>query len=472
MPEIENIIVLMMENHSFDNYFGTLGKGEGLPCDRDGRPTSANPREDGSSVASFELAETKQLSHSPTQSWHASNIQYHDGKNDGFARSIALTVDAPTPEQIDQPMGYWTERHLPFYASLARTFPLADHWFASCLGPTFPNRRFLIAGTANGLIDDLPFGMVDYPHAGTIFDVLSRNHISWANYHDVSSFGIHAKRLLGTAPLVFARRLMALIGKVIPTVLHRAIGNLQFTADLYPLGFASAHGHLKSLRQFFRDVDNGTLPAFSIVDPSFSEFSEENAQDVQFGEAFAAEVITRVMTGKNWSNTVLIWVYDEPGGYYDHVAPPEAVRPDEFDGSSLLRLPGWIRAFFKPLLRKQLKQLEQIDGCKDLRYDRYGFRVPAVVVSPYARPNCTDPTHYDHTSILKLVEEKWNLPALTRRDANAVSPMASLDLAHQHFATPPTLSESALRWTGHSAEPRATTDAAKVETKAGERVPR
>ncbi len=455
IPGIENIIVLMMENHSFDNYFGTLGKGEGLPCHPDtGLPTTANPRADGSSVSSFELDETAQLPHAPTQSWHASHIQYADGKNDGFVKSIELTLDNPSAEQIERPMGYWTDRRLPFYASLARTFPLADHWFASCLGPTFPNRRFLIAGTADALIDDLPFGMVGYPRAGTIFDVLSRNNISWANFHDIASFGVKGKRLFGTATFVAARRLMALLGKLVPSVLHRALGNLQFTADLYPLGLASAHGHLKSLQSFFTHVDEGTLPAVSIVDPNFSQFSEENSQDVQLGEAFAAEVITRVMNGKNWSKTVLVWLYDEPGGYYDHLPPPEAVRPDDHDGSSLLRLPGWVRAALKPLIRKQLKQIEQIDACTDLRYDRYGFRVPAVIVSPYARPDCTDSTVYDHTSILKLIEEKWNLPALTRRDAGAVSPMASLDLEHAHFAIPPKLADSALRWTADGAVTR------------------
>ena len=82
-------------------------------------------------------------------------------------------------------MGYWTEDELPFYYGLARTFPVADRWFCSCMGPTFPNRRFLIAGTANGLIDDLPWDLVDYPAAGTIFDALSSNGISWANYHSV-----------------------------------------------------------------------------------------------------------------------------------------------------------------------------------------------------------------------------------------------------------------------------------------------
>ena len=82
-------------------------------------------------------------------------------------------------------MGYWTEQDLPFYYGLARTFPVADRWFSSCLGPTFPNRRFLIAGTAHGLIDDSPYDLLDYPPAGTIFDMLTRHGISWANYHPV-----------------------------------------------------------------------------------------------------------------------------------------------------------------------------------------------------------------------------------------------------------------------------------------------
>ena len=71
-------------------------------------------------------------------------------------------------------MGYWAEDDIPFYYGLARTFPLADHWFSSCLGPTFPNRRFLLAGTAHGLIDDHPFDLFDYPPAGTILDTLTR----------------------------------------------------------------------------------------------------------------------------------------------------------------------------------------------------------------------------------------------------------------------------------------------------------
>ena len=126
----------------------------------------------------------------PSQSWHATHHQWGEGKHEGFVTSTQVVV--PAAGDVDAAecegagaavgMGYWTEDDLPFYYGLARTFPLADRWFSSCLGPTFPNRRFLIAGTAHGLIDDAPSDLLDSPPAGTIFDLLSRHGISWANY--------------------------------------------------------------------------------------------------------------------------------------------------------------------------------------------------------------------------------------------------------------------------------------------------
>ena len=120
-----------------------------------------------------------------------------EGRNDGFvtsAQTVQSEAKAGTAADVDTAseaaaasMGYWSEDDLPFYYGLARTFPLADRWFSSCLGPTFPNRRFLIAGTAHGLIDDSPYDLLDYPAAGTIFDLLTENGISWVNYHPVAS---------------------------------------------------------------------------------------------------------------------------------------------------------------------------------------------------------------------------------------------------------------------------------------------
>src|SRR5207244_11295971 len=118
---------------------------------------------------------------------------------------------------------------------------------------------------------------------------------------------------------------------------------------------------LSPVAQFFTDAAAGTLPAVSFVDPIFDEESEENPQDIQVGEAFAARVINAVMAGPGWPKTVLVWLYDEHGGYYDHVPPPRAVPPDDIPPD--IHVPP-----------------DQPGG-----YDRYGFRVPAGGVSPSAR---------------------------------------------------------------------------------------
>ena len=124
--------------------------------------------------------------------------------------------------------------------------------------------------------------------------------------------------------------------------------DLQFTANVFPLGIARYMLHVRVTDQFFSDADNGTLPAFSIVDPDFDVYSEENPQDIRKGESFAAEVINRVMHGKGWPRTLLISVYDEHGGYHDHVAPPAAVPPDDVPGRSLVGTPTWLHGLLRP----------------------------------------------------------------------------------------------------------------------------
>jgi phospholipase C len=436
LPQIQHIVVLMMENHSYDNYFGALaGRGEGLT-------TAVNYLPDGQAFHAHPFASTGQAEGNPVNSWRASHLQYDGGACDGFAASVAQTL--PPGADPGVPMGYWTERDLPFYYGLARTFPLADHWFCSCLGPTLPNRRFLISGTAHGLIDDLPWNLVDYPEAGTIFDALTDHGISWTNYHNVRPALVLFRRLLGGRVLTAVRRL-ARVARWVPAVLKRVVGNKSFTADVYPLGLARSLLHLRTLQQFFADADAGTLPAVSVVDPDFGKFSEENPQDIARGESFAAEVINRVMHGPGWAGTVLIWLYDEHGGYYDHVEPPPAPAPDDVPAHNFqLQWPKWLRRL--PLLGKAFAALENIDaGPSD--YGTYGFRVPAVIVSPYARPGHLCRTTFDHTSVLKLIEQKWNLPPLTRRDAAAAAPLEALDLdGEPAFATPPTLPAPTLKW--------------------------
>lgn len=454
LPQIRHIVVLMMENHSYDNYLGMLqGRGDGFPLGADGKPEISNRDTAGEPIRAHHLSSTVQRPQVPSQSWHATHHQWDEGKHEGFVTSTQVVVPADGDVDAAQcegagaaiGMGYWTEEDLPFYYGLARTFPLADRWFSSCLGPTFPNRRFLIAGTAHGLIDDAPADLLNYPPAGTIFDLLSRHGISWVNYYPVHADQSGLRRYARHKRKMARRRLLSGL-RAFPAVTSGVQKDMQFTADVFPMGIGRYARHVRSTDRFFADAAHGTLPAFSIVDPDFDAYSEENPQDIRKGESFAAEVIKAVMHGKGWPDTLLIWVYDEHGGYYDHVPPPPAVPPDDIEGRSLTGTPSRLQTVLRMVFPKKVKVDDNLDAGPH-RYDRYGFRVPAVLVSPYARPDYVCSEVLDHTSVLKLVEEKWNLPPLTARDAAAVSPLSALDLTGPPaFLEPPSLPEPALAW--------------------------
>ena len=408
MPEVRHIVVLMMENHSFDNYLGVLGRGDGLPTDERGAVRVSNLTSGGLPVAAAHLSSTTQVAGSPTQSWEATHRQWNRGANDGFARAVEECTRGGEPATA---MGYWTETDLPFYHGLARTFPVADRWFSSCLGPTFPNRRFLLSATANGLTSDSLSKIVDYPPNGTIFDLLSSHLISWTNYHSVSHAGPILVRLGGMHGHRAGRYLGGLFGRLRAEPVE-AKSFLQFSGDAYPLGLLRYLAHLRSVERFCADAARGVLPAVSIVDPDFRVNSEENPQDIRVGQGFAAQIIDAVMHGADWMGTLLIWCYDEHGGYYDHVPPPPAPEPDR----------------------------REPDVGGPWRFDRCGFRVPAVIVSPYARPDYVSTVERDHTSVLKLIERKWNLPPMTARDAAADDLLDMVDFrSPPAFALPPEL---------------------------------
>jgi phospholipase C len=388
MP-FDHLVVVMMENHSFDNLFGDLGRTradvDALRFDPTGAPTNSNPGGELGPVISFPLQTTAQAKNI-TQSWAATHAQMNDGTMDGFVRSAG---------GAREPMGYYTPAVLPFAYSLASQFTVGDRWFSSLPGPTYPNRRFLLAGTAYGgtvtgyrtLFDEPP------PH-GTIFDQLSAHGINWCDY-------------FSDLPMT----------SVIPSIILK-----------HPR-------HHAPMSKFLRDCQEGTLPAVSFVDPRIGILSsigaplkslphlvreglkllgvdleaaepgatEEDPQDMYWGEAWAASVVQAVLDSPRWSSTLLIYIYDEHGGYYDHVPPPAAIAPDG--------------------IPPKLGPHDPPGG-----YTRYGPRVPAVVVSPYAPAGGVTSVIHDHTSVLATIEAKWNLPALSDRDANANTVMDFLDM--------------------------------------------
>lgn len=367
-PQIKHVVVVMMENHSFDNHFGALKrKGiDGLTFDASGAATNANPAPGGGEVLARPAPSTCQANYKVSQSWDASHRSWDGGTNDGFVKACG-------PEA----MHYYTSAQLPFYHSLASAFPVCNRYFSSVMAQTYPNRRFLIAGSAFGQVGDpLPSPGDPNPRPsgfGTVFDMLNAYGISWKDY--------------------FAD---------LPT------------AGLFPYVVEQNPDKMAPVGGFFADCAAGTLPSFSLVDPESFEGSEENPQDVQSGAYYAYRVIDAVMKSPAWASTVLILTFDEHGGYYDHVSPVAAVRPDG------------------------IAPAVGADTYGDL-YSWTGFRVPTVVVSPWARADYVSQTVYDHTSILRLVETKWNLPALSARDANANNMLDCLDLRRAAFATPPVL---------------------------------
>ncbi|MGO8960021.1 MAG: alkaline phosphatase family protein [Streptosporangiaceae bacterium] len=371
LPQIQHIVVLMLENHSYDNQLGMLRRpgADGFTLGSDGKPTAQNPYPDGRIQHAFRMPTTCQLSGHPSQTWVDTHTQLNGGKLNGFVKSGSGPVA----------MGYWQKADLPFYYSLASTFPLADRYFCSVLGQTFPNRRYLMAATSLGMVNDGVPNPFDYPANGTIFDRLHKIGASWADFF---------------SPL----------GDFLPTP----------TAGLFPELLVKYAGNMHKIESFFTQAKAGKLPSFCLVEPNYESNSGEDPQNIANSEQFAAQVIDAVMTGPAWKNTLLIWTFDEHGGYYDHVVPPPALAPDN--------IPPDIRT-----------------GSAYTGFKQYGFRVPCAIVSPWARPDYVSHQVFDHTSIAALVQAKWNLPAMTYRDANANNMLDMLDLSAPAFLHPPKL---------------------------------
>ncbi len=385
LPQIEHIVIYMQENKSYDQYFGTLPRGDGFTMGPNG-PTNWNPDLANNPVTVFHQADTCDTI-SGDHGWNAEHIAVNGGAMDGFIRGNHGDTRV---------MGYYDETNLPFYRGLAMTFPICDRWFCSMRGPTHPNRRFLQAGTSAGIVQTSIPEVLATPTApnGTIWDRLDAHGITWADY------AIDAWDIM-----------------------------LFPTTDLNGFGAATADNR-KYFADFLSDCYHGTLPQVSIIGPGMQDQYDEGSRDVRNGEAYSYSIITAVLGSPQWDRTAIFFTYDENGGGYDHVPPPPSVAPDAIPP----------RITVPP------------DQPGD--FSELGPRVPGFVISPWARKDYVSHVVHDHTSILKFIETKWNLGAMTYRDANADDLLDAFDFSAPAFLDPPILPAPGLPPDGSPCQPQ------------------
>ncbi len=355
---IEHVIVLMLENNSFDRMLGCLKavypQLEG-PQAPDAHPFT-NPDYPDATHLFAQLPEAKRSV--PVDPGHDLDDvlrQIDKGDCQGFVTDFAQRSPQAPEDERYQIMDYFKLGDLPVLHTLARNFLICDHWFSSVPGPTWPNRFFMHSGTSLGHVD-MPAGVF---HPGlylynqpTVYQRLQEKGISWRIY-----YGDVPQSLLLTQQLGF------------PTGYRRMD---RFTADIQ--GPAS------------------DFPQYVFIEPCYfgaGQNDQHPPTDVMQGEALIANVYNALRANEElWASTLFVLLYDEHGGFFDHVPPPATVAPD--------------------------------GNTKQFAFTQLGVRVPALLISPWVDPGVF-PTVLDHTSLLKYLTDKWALGPLGNRVPQANS---------------------------------------------------
>jgi phospholipase C len=364
---IQHIVILIKENKSFDNYFGTF------------------PGADGATVAQTSDGRTIPLIHTPDRllvdighAGDSARMAVDAGKMDGFDK-----LEGAIQNGQDLALSQVSQQDIPNYWTYAKTFTLDDHFFSTINGPSFPNHLVTIMGSSRNT-DDNP--------------ILNTYH-SWGcdagKYTKVDAANPQTGDHYWIKPCFDANTL--------PDELQKAgISWKYYAPGQYQSGYIwSALNSIKHIRysplwqsnvpdtsQFIKDVKAGTLPQVSWVVMN-EKVSEHPPNSTCLGENWTVNALNTLMQSPLWSNTVVFVTWDDFGGFYDHVPPPH------------------------------------------LDYISYGPRVPTIVISPYARAHFIDHSRYDFASILRYVEDKYNIPPLSTYDQSAASIGADLNPAQQ-----------------------------------------
>ena len=361
---IKHIVVLMLENRSFDHMLGSMkslyptldGINAMQPfvnLDKNGNRYVQSPH------ASFKLPRGIDPKHEYA---NVCDQLFKPAPNGGFVQDFLDHVKN-IPAQAQEVMDYFDRQgsnRLNIMHALAERYLIADHWFSSVPGPTWPNRFFVHSGTANGYVSmGSPLRYWKRFPQMTVYDRLQQRGIPWRIY-----FGDVAQSFM-------LRRLR-----------HRPLVQ-----------------HFHFMSRFFEDAAGPAkdFPAYSFIEPKYflpRRTDQHPPHDVGHGDELIGRVYSALTKNEElWASTLLIVVYDEHGGFFDHAVPPPAVPPG-----------GPVHEHF--------------------RFDRAGVRVPAILISPHVDQGF-DPTPFDHTSILKYATEKWGLDHLSDRvdAANSLAPL-------------------------------------------------
>ena len=384
LASVNHIVVLMLENRSFDHMLGFLYTGQGNTSPA-GQPfdgltgTESNPDSSGAPVTVSRIEPATPDAYfmpgaDPGEGYMATNSQLF-GSDAGPATSSAAAGCQGFVQDFGYTLGWqsrssgwpilpgtvasdimacFTPEALPVLSALARSYAVCDRWFASVPTETLPNRAFACAATSQGHMDDKTHTFT----SPSIFGLLGRGGAGWAIY------GYDAEPL---------------------------------TKSTFTDIASAAGGTIGEFPDFQAAAAGGALPAFTFLEPSWGSTgnSQHPNYDVALGEQLIHDVYEAVRGGPGWPQTLLIVTYDEHGGCYDHVPPPSgAVPPDTTTGEF------------------------------GFDFTRFGVRVPAVLISPLIEAGTVlrapaASTPIDHTSILKTVQQRWGLPSLTARDAAA-----------------------------------------------------
>lgn len=359
---IKHVVMIMQENHSFDNYFGTYPGAEGI------QPNTCVPVDPGAGAGS-ECIKPYPLGNSPIvdldHSHDTASAQFNDGQMNGFVSALTLKG-----QDGKLALGYYDDKDIPYYWNLADNNVLFDQMFSSVMDSSFINHVFWVAG------GPLPPGNSGqyYQDVPTIFDRLEQKGLTWKFYVENYDPKINI-------------RTQSQVELANPNRLSQIIWVPLLVMDRY-LDDPKLSSHIVDLKEYYTDLENGTLPNVAYIVPSGA--SEHPPGSIQSGERFVRGLIQDLQRSDAWDTSAFILSYDDWGGWYDHVTPPQV---DDYG---------------------------------------YGFRVPAILVSPYARRGFIDHTTYDFTSMLKFIEYNWDLAPLAERDAKANNMTAAFD-----FSQPP-----------------------------------